>query len=146
MIHASQQERRDDIRSFLKALRGRLHPDTKMLGAHERLAYRRGRVVTQEELAEAVGVSRGWYALLESGAAINPSVSLLDRIAAALKATPAERTTLFRLAVPALQNWLTGGSDRAAKTYRCRHLGVVVHRDASRCAFGLFRQRSDKLP
>jgi transcriptional regulator with XRE-family HTH domain len=104
MIHALQTERRDDIRSFLKALRGRLHPDTKTLGAHERLNSRRGRAVTQEELAEAVGVTRGWYALLESGAAIQPSVAMLDRLAAALKTTPDERTTLFHLAIPALQN------------------------------------------
>jgi len=94
--------RRDDIRSFLKALRQRLDPDTKLLGDHERLSSRRGRRVSQEEIAEAAGISRCWYALLEAGAPVNPSVPLLDRLAGALNATPHERAMLFSLGIPEL--------------------------------------------
>jgi DNA-binding XRE family transcriptional regulator len=105
VVHQAREfmtARRDDIRSFLKALRQRLDPDTKVLGNHERLNLRRGRRVSQEEIAEAAGVSRCWYALLEAGAPINPSVPLLDRIADALNATPRERAMLFGLGIPEL--------------------------------------------
>ena len=99
-------DRRENIASFLKALRLRLDPNAKVLGEHERTCSRRGRRVTQEEIAEAVGVSRGWYALLESGAPIQPSVPLLDRLAGTLNATPRERALLFGLAIPELSTLL----------------------------------------
>jgi DNA-binding XRE family transcriptional regulator len=95
---------RDDRREFLIHLRRRIDPATKTLGNYERLKSRRGRPVTQEELAEAIGVSRGWYARLESGQPVQPSVSMLHRVAEALKATHGERAVLFRLAIPALQS------------------------------------------
>jgi DNA-binding XRE family transcriptional regulator len=101
-ITVKQPDRREDIRSFLKTLRMRLDPQTKLLGNHARLSNRRGRRVSQEEIAEAAGVSRGWYALLEAGAPVNPSVALLHRLAGALNATPNERATLFGLAIPEL--------------------------------------------
>jgi transcriptional regulator with XRE-family HTH domain len=66
-----------------------------------------GRPISQEELAEAIGVTRGWYCLLESGAPIQPSVSLIDRLASALGATLDERVVLFSLAIPELQSVLT---------------------------------------
>jgi DNA-binding XRE family transcriptional regulator len=106
MITAKQHDRRDDMRSFLKSLRQRLDPHAKMLGGHERLSSRKGRRVSQEEIAEAIGVSRGWYALLEAGVPINPSVSLLHRLAGALNATPPERAMLFGLAIPELGSFL----------------------------------------
>ncbi|HTV91700.1 MAG TPA: helix-turn-helix transcriptional regulator [Verrucomicrobiae bacterium] len=93
---------RGDVRALLKALRARVDPRAKTLGTHERVWSRHGRPVSQEELAEAIGVSRGWYSLLENGAPIRPSVALLDRIAAALGATPEERVMIFRLAIPEL--------------------------------------------
>jgi transcriptional regulator with XRE-family HTH domain len=59
--------------------------------------------VTQDELAEAIGVTREWYALLECGAAkTRASTSLLERLADALMVTPDERARLFHLAVPEL--------------------------------------------
>jgi DNA-binding XRE family transcriptional regulator len=102
MMTVKQRDRRDDMRSFLKALRLRLGSHATMLGKHERLITRKGRPVSQEEIAEAAGVSRCWYAQLESGAPINPSLSLLDRLAGALNATPHERAMLFKLAIPEL--------------------------------------------
>jgi len=77
---------RGDVRALLKALRARVDPRSKTLGTHERVWSRHGRPVSQEE----------------NGAPIRPSVALLDRIAAALGATPEERVMIFRLAIPEL--------------------------------------------
>jgi transcriptional regulator with XRE-family HTH domain len=96
-----------DLRSHLKTLRKRLDPHTENLGEYRRLTYKCGRAVSQEELAEAVGVSRAWYALLESGGtAARPSVPLLNRLADALQTTPEERSALFMLAIPGLRDRL----------------------------------------
>jgi transcriptional regulator with XRE-family HTH domain len=55
-------------------------------------------------LAAAIGVSREWYAAIESAMAVRtsrrPSPKLLARVADALMVTPQERTTLFALALP----------------------------------------------
>ena len=101
-MYVEQPDRREDLRSFLKGLRRRLDPNTATLGEHERINLRRGRRISQEEIAEAAGVSRGWYVSLESGKPIRCSVPFLDRVAAALNATPPERATLFTLAIPEL--------------------------------------------
>ena len=106
MIEPTAHGQHEDLRGFLKRLRKRLDPAAETLGAYKRLSYKRGRAVSQEELAEAVDVSRGWYALLESGGSVQPSVALLNRLAGALNATPDERGTLFRLAIPALHDGL----------------------------------------
>lgn len=109
----AQMEQRSEIPRLLKKLRGALDPATAMLGGHERLNSRRGKAVSQEELAEAIGVSREWYACLESGSK-RPSVSVLDRLATALNTSPEERARLFQLAIPALQ-------DLFAAIMRCPH-------------------------
>jgi transcriptional regulator with XRE-family HTH domain len=85
---------------FLKSLRLRIDRKADRLGSYRRLPSRRGRRASQEEIAEAVEVSRGWYGLLESGAAIRASTRLLARIAEALGLSEEERAELFRLAVP----------------------------------------------
>ena len=85
---------------FLKSLRLRIDRQADQLGPYRRLPSRRGRVASQEEIAEAVEVSRGWYSLLESGASIRASTRLLSRIAEALGLSEEERAELFRLAVP----------------------------------------------
>jgi DNA-binding XRE family transcriptional regulator len=89
--------------TFLKMLRGRIPPDAATLGRYQRLPVRRGRRVTQEEIAELVGVTRGWYRLLESGASVRASMKLLDRLAQALVLTPDERMMLFTLAIPEMR-------------------------------------------
>ena len=106
IIEAKTPDQIADLRSFLKRLRKRVDPGTGKLGAYKRLSQKVGRAVSQEELAEAIGVSRGWYALLESGASVQPSVTLLNRLADALGADPDERRILFRLAIPALDHGL----------------------------------------
>jgi transcriptional regulator with XRE-family HTH domain len=86
--------------AFLRKLRQRIPPQTATLGSWKRLPIRCGRPVTQEEIAEAVGVSRNWYRRLESGAGVRASMKLLDRLANTVVFTPEERTTLFVLAIP----------------------------------------------
>ena len=85
---------------FLKANRRRIPPESSTLGSWQRLPVRRGRRVTQEEIAEALGVSRNWYRRLESGEAIRASTKLLDRLARVFGFTPEERMQLFVLGIP----------------------------------------------
>jgi transcriptional regulator with XRE-family HTH domain len=87
--------------AFLRSRRLVLRADSIRLGAYERLPMRVGRPVTQEELAEAAGVTRSWYTLLELGAA-RPSRALANRLADALALGPAERLMLVGLAMPDL--------------------------------------------
>lgn len=103
-MSTAQLEYCGQIGPVLRTLRARIDPATVMLGKHERLNSRRGRAVSQEELAEAVGVSREWYACLETGAK-RPSIPVLERVATALNASPQERAALFQLAIPALQDF-----------------------------------------
>jgi DNA-binding XRE family transcriptional regulator len=91
-----------EFASFLKTRRRNFPPESKTLGSWERLPVRRGRPITQEEIAEAVGISRNWYRRLESGDAPRASAKLLDRIAKAFQFTPEERTNLFVLGIPEL--------------------------------------------
>ena len=81
---------RDDLRVLLKELRARV------------VSPRRGKPVSQEELAEWVGVSRNWYAALERGVPVSPSIPMLSRLATALNANREERLTMLRLAIPEL--------------------------------------------
>jgi len=91
-----------EMQTLLKGLRNRLDPATPTLGEHERLSSRRGKAISQEELAEAIGVSLGWYAMLERGRPIQPSIGMLSRLARALNATRDESVALFQLAIPEL--------------------------------------------
>jgi len=91
---------RSDLALFLKFLRQRVDPDVRVLGPNARRPARLGKRVTQEELAEAIGVSREWYAQLETAAATRASPGLLERIADALMVAPEERAILFQLGVP----------------------------------------------
>lgn len=95
-----------EFASFLKTRRRSIPPDSMTLGPWERLPVRRGRRVTQEEIAEAVGISRNWYRRLESGDAPRASAKLLDRIARAFQLPPEERTNLFVLAIPEIAQML----------------------------------------
>jgi DNA-binding XRE family transcriptional regulator len=91
-----------ELAFFLKTRRRSIPPDSVTLGPWERLPIRHGRRVTQEEIAEAIGISRNWYRRLESNEAPRPSAKLLDRIAKAFQFTPEERTNLFVLGIPEL--------------------------------------------
>jgi DNA-binding XRE family transcriptional regulator len=93
-------EAQSEFASFLRLLRLRIPRETTHLGAWRRLPVRCGRPVSQEEAAEAVGVSRNWYRRLESGDAVRASAKLLDRLAKTFVQTPEERMQLFLLAIP----------------------------------------------
>ena len=73
--------------------------DAGSLGPWQRLPIRRGRPVTQEEVAEALGISRNWYRRIESGEAA-ASTRLLGRLAKIFAFSPEERTKLFVLGIP----------------------------------------------
>jgi transcriptional regulator with XRE-family HTH domain len=92
----------EPLPAFLRERRTRLDPNLRVLGRHERIHARWGRPVTQEEMAEAIGVSRVWYGRLESGPAPRTSTKVLDRIASVLMLDPTERAKLFQLAHPSL--------------------------------------------
>src|ERR1700730_9195117 len=93
---------RSELALFLRFLRQGVDPDVRYLGPYPRVPSRLGKRVTQEELAEAIGVSREWYATLESAATTRTSTGLVERLADALMVTPQERARLFQLAVPEL--------------------------------------------
>jgi transcriptional regulator with XRE-family HTH domain len=86
---------------FLRACRQRLARESRELGPFPRHPLRVGKPVTQEELAEALEVSRQWYAMLEANAA-HASPALINRIGIALSLSPEERQELLRLAIPEL--------------------------------------------
>jgi transcriptional regulator with XRE-family HTH domain len=107
----TQEHEREGLAGLLKRCRARLDPERQSLGPYLRLPIRIGKAVTQEEVAEAIGISRQWYAMLESDRSVRVSAAVLARIAGALMMHPTERAALFRLAVPELQSAsLTNGS------------------------------------
>lgn len=110
--------------ALLRACRGAVDANVRALGPHARLPARWGKRVTQEEVAEAAGVSRVWYAMLESGAAVRTSPRLLDSLAAALMLSARDRAALFCLALPELEL----GRERATVVESCRLLRGAAKR------------------
>lgn len=88
--------------SLLKRCRARISLERAALGPYLRLPGCIGKPVSQEEVAEAVGISRQWYSMLERDCPIRVSASVLARIADALMMDPDERAALFRLTVPGI--------------------------------------------
>jgi transcriptional regulator with XRE-family HTH domain len=84
-----------ELAGCVKAWRYRLTPDSSRATGKCR---RRGNV-TQEEMAEAIGVSVVWYSKLERGVRANYSEAFLDAAARALRLGPDERALLYLLAV-----------------------------------------------
>jgi DNA-binding XRE family transcriptional regulator len=99
---ASRRLPSSQIKPLLRHFRVRIDPNEKALGPQPRLPCRRGKTVTQEELAECIGVSRYWYSMLESERPVRVSIFLLDRLARILMLSGEERATLFTLALPEL--------------------------------------------
>jgi transcriptional regulator with XRE-family HTH domain len=86
----------------LRNCRKRIASDQESLGPYTRLPLRIGKPITQEELAEAVGISREWYGLLESGRSPGVSSRLLSQVADVLMLHSDERAELLRLVRPEL--------------------------------------------
>jgi len=101
-IPRSRRSPSSQLTTLLRHFRWRIDPKIDTLGPYPRLPSRYGKPVTQEELAEYLGVSRTWYGLLESKKPVRASLLLLDRLSAALMLTHEERARLFALALPEL--------------------------------------------
>jgi transcriptional regulator with XRE-family HTH domain len=98
----------------------RLARESLFLGGHPRLGTRVGKRVTQEELAEYLGVSRNWYMRFEAGAPAGFSIRLLNRLGDMLLLSTEELAELVRLAKPALARVVSRDS-----TNPCEALSVV---------------------
>jgi transcriptional regulator with XRE-family HTH domain len=86
-----------ELGEFLRSRRARLQPQDVGLPDHGR---RRVPGLRREELAQLAGVSVDYYVRLEQGRDIQPSDSVLDAIATALRLDDAERAHLFTLVRP----------------------------------------------
>ena len=86
-----------ELGDFLRSRRARLLPSDVGLPDYGR---RRVPGLRREELAQLAGVSVDYYVRLEQGRDIQPSDSVLDAIAAALRLDDAERAHLFALVRP----------------------------------------------
>jgi transcriptional regulator with XRE-family HTH domain len=100
---AEDEGREGALHRFVRERRMRLAPGLEVLGECPRLPNRVGKPITQEELAEYLGISRGWYARFEAGAPAGFSISLLNRLGDLLLLSPSERAELVRLAMPELE-------------------------------------------
>ncbi|MBV8433308.1 MAG: helix-turn-helix domain-containing protein [Candidatus Eremiobacteraeota bacterium] len=92
-----------NIGTVLRKRRQQIEAEARSIGWCVRLPSRVGKPVSQEEMAEVLGVSRQWYVQLEAGIA-RPSVGLLSRLAEAFELNGSERSELFRIAIPELCN------------------------------------------
>ena len=99
---------------FLRQQRLGLNRGASRLGSYERLPARIGRAITQEEVAEAVGGSRNWYALLELDAR-RTSATLANRLADVFNLEGTEKLKLVSLAVPGLVLHYAGVTDPAGR-------------------------------
>jgi transcriptional regulator with XRE-family HTH domain len=100
----SAEGERERFGALLKQFRLRLNVELKSLGPFLRLPARIGKMPTQEEIAEAVGISRVWYAMLESDRRVRVSAQVLARISEVLMVSAGERDELFSLALPELRS------------------------------------------
>jgi len=88
--------------SALREFRTAIPYDATRLGDFVRHPGRVGKAVSQEELAEALDVTRTWYCALERKTAVRPSIALLDRLCSVLALTMTQRLLLIVLAIPEL--------------------------------------------
>lgn len=103
-LERPEDQEHERLAVLLRRCRGRLRPERASLGPYLRLPNRVGKAVTQEEVAEAAGISRQWYVQMESDRPVRVSASLLAAIADVLMMDSVERAALFRLAVPELRS------------------------------------------
>jgi Helix-turn-helix domain len=113
-LRASRRPPSSRLKALLRHFRMRIDPREQALGPQARPPSRCGKPVTQEELAECIGVSRAWYCMLESDKPVRASTFLLDRLASILMLSVAERAKLFALALPELDFDGTGDAQVVA--------------------------------
>ncbi|HEV2737014.1 MAG TPA: helix-turn-helix transcriptional regulator [Candidatus Elarobacter sp.] len=117
---------RKRLSSLLRTCRSRIDAEARMLGAVPRDSHRYGKRVTQDELAEAIGISRQWYAELERGREARVSPVVLGRLADTLEMSTVEREALFTLTIPALAH--AGLSTYSADLMQIGSLRPLVRR------------------
>jgi transcriptional regulator with XRE-family HTH domain len=100
----ADDERLGRFSNLLREARRRIPVDRASLGNMLRLPSRIGKPVSQEEFAEAIGVSRVWYGMLEGGRLPRVSVPLLERICDALMLDERQRADVFQLGVPEISS------------------------------------------
>jgi transcriptional regulator with XRE-family HTH domain len=110
-LEEAEEQGAERLGSLLRRCRARLRADKASLGPYLRLPKRIGKPITQEEVAETVGISREWYTRMERDRHVRVSARVLSRLADALMMEPEERAAFFRLAVPELN--ATSLTDRA---------------------------------
>jgi transcriptional regulator with XRE-family HTH domain len=106
----------ESLGALLREYRRRLHPQMTVLGDVVRRPDRVGKPVTQEELAEAVGVTREWYQKLERRGEVNASAGLVSRLADVLMLDDAERIALLQAAIPVLRTPRRSQADNSEMT------------------------------
>jgi len=90
-----------DLTEFLRSCRASLRPaDVGLPGT------KRGGSLTQDHVAELIGVSRQWYLKFEAGDVPEPTLSLIRRTAEALRLGPADVETFLRLATRDALPWV----------------------------------------
>jgi transcriptional regulator with XRE-family HTH domain len=112
------EAREETLRRFVRERRLRIAPESHFLGESPRLPIRIGKRVTQEELAEHLGISRNWYLRFEAGAWPRFSTQLLSRLCDVLLLSLAERAELMRLAIPELAPVVSGDSSALYEAMR----------------------------
>ncbi|WP_328609613.1 helix-turn-helix transcriptional regulator [Amycolatopsis sp. NBC_00345] len=91
-------EREAELGEFLRSRRARVTPAEAGLGPGD--GVRRVPGLRREEVARLAGVNVDYYVRLERGSRGNPSDSVLDAVARALRLNTTERAHLFALARP----------------------------------------------
>ncbi|WBB80481.1 helix-turn-helix domain-containing protein [Micromonospora sp. WMMD882] len=107
-----------DLGAYVKAWRHRLAPDDHQAPRHRR---RRRSNVTQEEIADVVGVSVVWYSNLERGVRANYSDAFLDAVTEALRLNRYERELMYLLAIGRMPAPALTGPDPGALDPALRH-------------------------
>ncbi|MBH1933288.1 helix-turn-helix domain-containing protein [Streptomyces sp. AV19] len=95
MKEARHEQRREELRDFLRSRRARLPPGEVGLPTGER---RRTPGLRREEVAALAGIGLTWYTWLEQGRRISVTTAVLDAVGRALRLDAAERAHLYRLA------------------------------------------------
>ncbi len=94
-VSSPPQAARPELAAFLRGRRARVRPADVGLPDGAR---RRTPGLRREEVAQLADVGASWYTWLEQGRDIHVSEAFLERLAQALRLTPAERAHLFELA------------------------------------------------
>src|SRR5215472_876272 len=106
-----KNEHRQALADFLRKRRARLSPGEVGLPPGLR---RRTPGLRREEVAQLANIGTSWYVWLEQGRDVNPSASVLESLAQALRLTLNERLHLFLLAGQALPPHIFPSEERVS--------------------------------